>query len=103
MTKKRREQGEKQERVNRFKNFMTDERTRYTLSLLLLFFILYLFFAMLSFLFTASADQSRLVAATSNRDVTNWTGYIGAKIANMLVNVGFGVSSFACCCADWRE
>lgn len=95
MTKKRREQGEKQERVNRFKNFMTDERTRYTLSLLLLFFILYLFFAMLSFLFTASADQSRLVAATSNRDVTNWTGYIGAKIANMLVNDGFGVSSFA--------
>ena len=95
MTKKRREQGEKQERVNRFKNFMTDERTRYTLSLLLLFFILYLFFAMLSFLFTASADQSRVVAATSNRDVTNWTGYIGAKIANMLVNDGFGVSSFA--------
>ncbi|MBO7255169.1 MAG: DNA translocase FtsK 4TM domain-containing protein, partial [Paludibacteraceae bacterium] len=72
-----------------------DERTRYLLSLLLIFFVLYLFFAMFSFLFTASDDQSQILVATKNKHVTNWTGYIGAKMANNIINNGFGVASFA--------
>jgi len=77
------------------KKFFIDERTHYALSLLLVFFVLYLFFAMFSFFFTASADQSQVLTATDNKQVTNWTGYLGAKLANKLVNDGFGVASFA--------
>lgn len=79
----------------RIKKFFVDERTRYLLSLLLIFFVLYLFFAMFSFLFTASDDQSQILVATKNKHVTNWTGYIGAKMANNIINNGFGVASFA--------
>lgn len=95
MTKKVTDKKQKNSFFVRLKNFFVDERTHYALSLLLVFFVLYLFFAMFSFLFTASADQSQVLTAISNKQVTNWTGYLGAKLANKLVNDGFGIASFA--------
>ena len=95
MAKKVTDKKQKNSFFVRLKNFFVDERTHYALSLLLVFFVLYLFFAMFSFLFTASADQSQVLTATSNKQVTNWTGYLGAKLANKLVNDGFGIASFA--------
>ncbi len=94
MSRKSTEKTEKVGSWTRFKIFVTDERTRYVLSMLLLFGVLYLFFAMLSFLFTASADQSQLLVETDNIQVENWTGYVGAKLAHRLINDGFGVASF---------
>lgn len=73
--------------------FFRDERTRFALGVVVLIGVIYLFLAMLSFLFSASIDQS-VMHVSGAPSVENWTGARGARLAEMLINSGFGVSTF---------
>lgn len=87
---------EKKSTPNAFVAFFKSEPTHYVCGIILLFLVVYLFFAMFSFLFTAGADQS-VVTSGSVTDLKceNWTGFYGAKLSNSIINNGFGIASFA--------
>jgi S-DNA-T family DNA segregation ATPase FtsK/SpoIIIE len=89
---------EKSENKSKFFGFFTDERTLFVIGLLILLGVLYLFLSFISFFFTGAADQN-LLNVTSNLtelrpNIQNWTGARGAFLSSVLINNGFGVSSF---------
>jgi len=76
---------------------LRDERVKFILGLGLVLFSLYMLFSMISFLFTWKADQSfEFLNVISGFEVNahNWAGKAGAKLANTLVNKGFGISAY---------
>ncbi len=78
-------------------SFFQDERVRVTIGIVLAVISLYLTLAIVSFFFAGAADQSKLDMSYSefmNVDVlvSNWTGKMGAFVANLLVNRGFGIA-----------
>lgn len=83
------------------KRFFCDERTKFALGIALLIFVLYQFLAFFSFFFTGEADQSivcgSLEATTPEvlKNITNWTGVHGARMAETMINGWFGVAAFA--------
>ena len=73
-----------------------DGRYSFIVGLFLLFFAAYLLLAIISYFFTWQADSSfewQTVFSSSSISVENWTGKVGAFLANGLVNKGFGISS----------
>ena len=75
--------------------FLTDERFKMTLALLLTGMGILMLIAFVSYFFTWKSDQSfESSQLLSNVTVENWAGKIGARIANGLVYKGFGVASF---------
>jgi S-DNA-T family DNA segregation ATPase FtsK/SpoIIIE len=82
------------------KNFITNEHTRFITGLILSFLSVYVGLALFSFFFTGAADQSKIENVplgdlVSHKDsVLNWAGVRGAYIAHILMNRGFGISSF---------
>lgn len=77
-----------------------DERTHFIVGLLLLMAVSYVALAFTSFFYTGAADQSKLQGTwfhLSNDEpgIQNWTGAIGAHIAEALINQGFGVAAYA--------
>lgn len=77
------------------KRVFTDERTCFAIGIIIVVLTIYVLLAMVSFFFTGSADYS--IIASDNvvaEDITNWTGYSGAVIADYLINRWFGVASF---------
>jgi S-DNA-T family DNA segregation ATPase FtsK/SpoIIIE len=105
------------EHLSAIKRFFKNEQVRFALGIVILFSLLYVFLALLSFLFTGGADQSvldhystlsqsldtksgeALLAAQKElsalqHSVSNWTGYRGAVIAETLINGWLGVSVF---------
>jgi S-DNA-T family DNA segregation ATPase FtsK/SpoIIIE len=82
------------------KTFLAGERARFITGLLLCIFAVYAGLALLSFFFTGAADQSRIENVSADdlvfyrESVENWAGVRGAYLANLLMNRGFGVSSF---------
>ena len=81
------------------KSFITDEKTRYIIGILLLFVVLYFTLAMLSYFFTGAADQSKMDLPWSElkekrSEIHNWTSVMGALISETLINKWFGLSAF---------
>lgn len=87
----------KQTKQNPFQ-FLHDERVRLVLGILLLGFAAYLVLAFISYLFTWKADQSfewNYVISEAQVQVENWSGKLGARIANRFMNHQIGIASFA--------
>ncbi len=87
----------KSSQVSRLKTLIKDERTKYAFGMLLFMFTLYLILAHISFFFTGDYDQSIILASDAEREemkrsIKNWTGIIGARFAENMVNEGFGVA-----------
>lgn len=80
--------------------FIIKERVQFILGLTIVLTVLFLGLSLISFFFTGAADQSRLEnnswlsLITSDNQIENWTGALGAMAADLLINKWFGVSSF---------
>ena len=100
---KKTQRKQKQKKISVFKRvriFFTGEKFRYTVGLLLFLFGLYLLIAFISFLFSGHADHSKLdlswreLLANSEIKVHNKAGKTGAYLSEVIINRGFGISSF---------
>ena len=84
------------------KDFIVDERTRYIAGLILLGIGIYISFACISFFFTGAEDYSYIHTAQNlteqsqeiKHQYQNWTGPLGARIADALIDGAFGVAIF---------
>ncbi|MGC9332173.1 MAG: DNA translocase FtsK 4TM domain-containing protein [Bacteroidales bacterium] len=80
--------------------FLKDERFKVSVGLFFIAFAILLALSFTSFLFTWQADQSKLdtnvIELFSDRDikVENWTGKLGAVLADVFIHDGFGIASF---------
>ncbi len=83
--------------IQNLKLFFSDQRTKYGIGILLLAVTAYFSLSFISFFFTGTADSSVIANLTdaNKSEITNWTGPIGAKLANFFINQGFGIASFA--------
>ncbi|MFH2095479.1 MAG: DNA translocase FtsK [Bacteroidota bacterium] len=81
--------------------FLKNEKFRYSLGALFLFFALFLIIAFVSYLFTWQIDQSKLDITwsklISNADISvdNWAGKTGALLSHRFIHKWFGVASFS--------
>jgi len=86
--------------ITKTTNLLKSEKFRYTLGILLFVFGFYLLVAFISFLIYGSADQSKLDISwrslIKNADirVQNKAGKTGAYLSEVIINRGFGLSSF---------
>ena len=74
-----------------------DERYKFLTGLAILLIAIYLTLAFSSFFFTWKADQSfEWGQVMSNADITveNWSGKLGARLANLFIAKWFGIASF---------
>ena len=77
------------------KRVFSDERTGFAFGIVIVVFTIYVLLAMVSFFFTGSGDYSVIMSDNVlTEDITNWTGYGGAVIADCLMRRWFGVASF---------
>ncbi|TAJ12388.1 DNA translocase FtsK [Marinilabiliaceae bacterium JC017] len=76
-------------------------RFRFFFGIITVCFAFYLLLAFFSFFFTGYADKSKFdlpmwdLIASSEIAVQNWTGKLGAYLADTFINQGFGVASFS--------
>ena len=95
------EKKEKSELGKNLKYFLTDERTRFVVGIMLLVATVYLFVSFISYFFTGAADYSKFDSASTVMDkahrtgIQNWSSIIGAYLAEKLINQWFGISSFS--------
>jgi S-DNA-T family DNA segregation ATPase FtsK/SpoIIIE len=83
---------------SKFRDFLTSNATHYITGLILLILAVYSTIALVSFLFTGAADQSKIEGLSifhngTIEGIENWTGKRGAILSNHLMNEGFGVST----------
>ena len=82
------------------KSLFSGDKFKYTLGLFLFVFALYLLIAFVSFLFSGHADHSKLdlpwreLLANTDLKVQNKAGKTGAYLSEVIINRGFGISSF---------
>lgn len=87
--------------TSRITRLLKDERTHFILGLIVLVGVAYVALSLVSFFYTGAADQSKIQDSwyeslrNSEANIENWTGAIGAHIAEAMINRGFGVSAFA--------
>lgn len=88
--------------VKRVKKFLTDQRTHKIFGAVLLVAAVYLTLACASYLFTWKIDHDKVnghsvlgFLFSSNAEVDNWLGRLGAILSHVLVFNWFGLSSFA--------
>lgn len=79
--------------------FFTDPRFKLTIGIFLMIASVYLFLALLSYLFTGQADQSVVEAHNdtmleSGKEAENWLGLYGAITSHYFIFRWFGVSAF---------
>ena len=78
--------------------FLKDPRFRLAVGFFMMIAGLYLFLALVSYLFTGKADQSVVEASDSlvesGREAENWLGYYGAVTSHYFVFRWFGISAF---------
>lgn len=85
---------------SRIRSFFTGDKFKYTIGLFLFVFALFLLIAFISFLFSGHADQSKLdipwreLLANPDIQVQNKAGKTGAYLSEVIINRGYGVSSF---------
>jgi len=97
MAKKRNKRG-KGEDSKRKKSLIRDKRLKIILGIAITVFSVFLMVGMISYLFTWKSDQSFLkdnVFSSPEIRVENWSGKSGAWLADLLINRGFGISSFS--------
>ena len=85
---------------SRWIKILKDERTHFIIGIFLLMGVSYVALALTSFFYTGAADQSKMQGSwfhLSNDEtaIQNWTGAIGAHIAEAMINRGFGVAAYA--------
>jgi S-DNA-T family DNA segregation ATPase FtsK/SpoIIIE len=73
------------------RSFLSDERIRFLLGILITGFAFYLLLACISFLFSWETD---LTQASAEESVKNWTGKIGHNLARSIITFGFGYGGF---------
>ena len=84
--------------ASKFKTVITSEASRLVVGIFLLFTSIFMAFAFLSYLFTGAADQSFIQHRSFSdltivrSDIQNWTGAVGAYLADVIINQGFGVA-----------
>lgn len=74
-----------------------DERLKFVFGTLVTGFAIYLLFAIIAYIFWWKSDQSlqpSQVISGADIQVKNWSGKSGAWLAELIVNKGFGLSSF---------
>lgn len=77
--------------------FLRSERGHFLIGVCVTFIAIYMLIGMISFFFTGSADQSKVVnkyfidLIIHKQDIKNWTGVGGAFIAQALINGYFGI------------
>jgi S-DNA-T family DNA segregation ATPase FtsK/SpoIIIE len=78
--------------------FLKDPRFKLAVGFFMMIAGLYLFLALVSYLFTGKADQSVVEASDSlvesGREAENWLGYYGAVTSHYFVFRWFGISAF---------
>ena len=87
------------EKWNNTVTIYKNERTQKILGLILIFAAIYLFIALLSYVFTWDKDQDKVLASFSElfaieTKVYNWLGKLGALVSHLFMYKGFGVASF---------
>jgi S-DNA-T family DNA segregation ATPase FtsK/SpoIIIE len=86
---------------NKVVKLLKDERTHFILGLIVLVGVVYVTLSLISFFYTGAADQSKIQESWysnmggNDKNIENWTGAIGAHIAEAMINRGFGVAAFA--------
>jgi len=86
---------------NKVVRLLKDERTHFILGLIVLVGVVYVALSLTSFFYTGAADQSKIQEpwysnmGGNDKNIENWTGAIGAHIAETMINRGFGVAAFA--------
>ncbi|MDR1155271.1 MAG: DNA translocase FtsK [Bacteroidales bacterium] len=92
---KKTENSKKTKQKGKLAAFFTDERFKMTLALLLTGMGILMLVAFVSYFFTWKSDQSfESSQLLANVKVENWAGKLGARLANGLINNGFGIASF---------
>ncbi|HJZ40711.1 MAG TPA: DNA translocase FtsK [Bacteroidales bacterium] len=79
-------------------SFITDDRFKVTLGILISGFGVLLFISFVSYVFTWKTDQSfewSKVFSNPEYKVENWSGKLGAYFSNLFMNKWFGIASFA--------
>lgn len=88
--------------LKRWNNTVTlyqDEKTQKLIGLLLFFTSIYLFIALLSYIFTWEKDQDKVLGPLSelfsiDTKIYNWLGKFGALVSHLFMYKWFGVASF---------
>lgn len=87
--------------IKRSIGFITDDRTKAVIAVVIICFSLFTLFSFISYLFTWQTDQSKLtinwlsLLADENITVDNWAGKTGAYISNLFINKWFGLPSIS--------
>ena len=79
------------------KSFLSDERIKFIIGILLTGFALYLLLACISYLFWWKTDQSlpdSEIVSGPDVEVKNWSGKSGHFLAKMIIGYGFGLGAF---------
>jgi len=81
------------------KQFFASNATHFIIGLLIFVVSIYASIAMVSFFFTGAVDQSKIEGLSffywgTKEGIANWTGMRGAILSDLLMNKGFGVSTF---------
>lgn len=82
--------------------FLTDPRFKLAFGFFLMISSIYLFFSMLSYLFTGKADFSEvensaftsMVTSLKEKEIDNWLGMYGALFSHYLIYRWFGIAAF---------
>ena len=84
----------------KFMRILRDERTRFVIGLIVLFFSIFMAISFISFFFDGAADQSIIDYQSSKEmnsignGIQNWGGSHGAAFADFFINRWIGVSAF---------
>lgn len=87
-----------QDFFQKIKDFFANEKVHIILGILLLFCSFYLFASLFSFLLYGDEDYNLLKhsldeVSRESKDFENWIGFIGAKMANTIINDWFGIAT----------
>lgn len=99
MAKKTVQKKKTQSKGAAFIEFIKRERTKFLLGVCLSFIGAYILLGEISFFFTGAADQSKVTnkyfldLISHKQEISNWTGVVGAFVAERFINGWFGVFS----------
>ncbi len=82
----------------KIKDFFSNEKVRIIIGILFIFCAFYLFSSLFSFIFYGDKDYNILKHSLDEvskeaKSYENWIGYVGAKMANTIINQWFGVAT----------
>ena len=87
-----------QNKLQKFKDFFKNEKVRIILGIIFIFCAFYLFASLFSFIFYGDKDYNLLKHNIDQLNqepkvFENWIGFVGAKMANTIINNWFGVTT----------